>query len=74
MSVYVLRDPEHGYFRGLMDDEDVVWTQRQARALRFRNRDLAVLAIIGHYSYAAGAQKPSVEDSAISWASVARTS
>lgn len=48
MSVYVLRDYDHGYFRGLMNEEDVVWTQVQSRAIRFRDRDMAELAQVGH--------------------------
>ena len=45
---WVLRDAEMGYFRGLLDGEDVVWTQEQARAMRFRDRDMAELAMVGH--------------------------
>lgn len=46
---YVLKDYDQGYFRGLFpDSEDVVWTQEQSRALRFRDRDLAELAQVGH--------------------------
>lgn len=48
MSIYVLKDYDHGYFRGLIDGEDVVWTQEQRRALRFRDRDTAELAMVGH--------------------------
>lgn len=48
MSTYVLRDPARGYFRGLIDGEDVVWTWEQRRALRFRDRDTAELAMVGH--------------------------
>lgn len=45
---YILRDSAFGYFRGLIDGEDVVWTQDQARALRFRSKDEAELAMVGH--------------------------
>ena len=44
---WVLKDPSCGYFRGLLD-EDVVWTWEQKRALRFRDRGLADLAMVGH--------------------------
>jgi hypothetical protein len=44
---WVLKDHEHGYFRGTLDDEDVVWTQQQGRALRFRDKDSAELAMVG---------------------------
>ncbi len=45
---YILKDHACGYFRGLMDGEDVVWTQEQSRAMRFASRDLADLAMVGH--------------------------
>ncbi len=48
MSTYVLRDHGQGYFRGLFNGEDVVWTWEQSRAMRFRDRDLAELAQVGH--------------------------
>lgn len=44
---YILRGPQ-GYFRGTLDGEDVVWTWEQSRALRFRDRDMAELAMVGH--------------------------
>lgn len=45
---YVLRDHDQGYFRGLLNGEDVVWTQERSRALRFRSREMAELAMVGH--------------------------
>lgn len=48
MKTYVLRDRARGYFRGLFQGEDVVWTWEQSRALRFRDRDMAELAMVGH--------------------------
>ncbi len=44
---YILRDHACGYFRGLLDD-DVVFTWEQKRAIRFKTRDLAELAMVGH--------------------------
>lgn len=37
-----------GYFRGLFDEEDVVWTWEQKRAMRFRDREMAELAMVAH--------------------------
>lgn len=48
VSVYVLKDANQGYFRGLLHGEDVVWTHEQERAMRFRDRDMAELAMVGH--------------------------
>ena len=45
---YILRDPSGRYFRGLMEGADVVWTGEQSRAMRFYDRDMAELAMVGH--------------------------
>lgn len=48
MKTFILRDAEQGYFRGLMDEEDVVWTRQQGRALRFTDKGMAELTQVGY--------------------------
>lgn len=45
---YVLKDHAQGYFRGTIDGGDVVWTWSQGRAMRFRDRWFAEIAMVGH--------------------------